>query len=159
MKFKYEYMTQTQLGQLFGVSSHKIGRWLVAIGLRTEDKRPSDGAHHGGFCTTAPSGTSGYRWVWNSQKTVQALQEAGHTLVSDAPSELVEPSALNGPFSISPTRSREILNADGSVAAVAMNKPAARIVARLLNTAHRHDMMERLAQQSQPTAPAEVPSF
>lgn len=152
-------MTQTQLGQLFGVSSHKIGRWLVAIGLRTEDKRPSDEAHHGSFCTTAPSGTSGYHWVWNSQKTVRALRDAGHALVSDAPPALVEPSALAGPFSISPTRTSEILNADGSVAVVAMNEPTARIVLSLLKTAHRHGVIERLVERSQPTASAMVSSF
>ena len=27
--FRFPYMTLTQLGQLFGVSSHQIGKWLV----------------------------------------------------------------------------------------------------------------------------------
>jgi hypothetical protein len=159
MKFKYKFLTQTQLGRLFGVSSHKIGGWLVEVSLRTEDKRPSDRAHHDGFCTTAPSGSTGYHWVWNSQKTVRALQEAGHALVSDAPSELVEPSVLNGPFSMSPTRTKEILNTDGSVAVSVMNEQSARIVLKLLNTSHRHGVIERLTKPPELTAAAMASSF
>ena len=29
MKFKYCLMTQTQLGQLFGATSHEVGKWLI----------------------------------------------------------------------------------------------------------------------------------
>ena len=159
MKFKYNFLTQTQLGRLFGVSSHKIGHWLIEAGLRTEDKRPSDRAHHDGFCTTAPSGSTGYHWVWNSQKTVKALQDAGHTVVSDAPAELVEPSILNGPFSVSSSRTKEILNADGSVAVSVMNEQSADIVLKLLNTSHRHGVIERLTKPSELTAPAMASSF
>ena len=39
--FRFPYMTLTQLGQLFGVSSHQIGKWLRAMGLRTNENRPS----------------------------------------------------------------------------------------------------------------------
>ena len=149
MKFKFKYMTQTQLGKLYGVSSHKIGQWLVAAGLRSTDKRPSCEAHNDGFCTTGPSGTNGYHWVWHSEKTVRALQDNGHFVIADAPPELIEQTVLNGPFHAG--KGKEILNGDGSVAITAMNAESTRIVLKLLNMAHRHGVIERMAH-----APAEA---
>ena len=31
MKFTYPHMTQTDLGKMFGVTSHKIGQWLNPV--------------------------------------------------------------------------------------------------------------------------------
>jgi hypothetical protein len=36
-----EFATMKKIGRLFGVSSHVIGRHLVALGYRTPNKRPS----------------------------------------------------------------------------------------------------------------------
>ena len=33
--FRFEYMTLTQIGKIFGVSSQQVGKWLVQIDLRT----------------------------------------------------------------------------------------------------------------------------
>ena len=46
-----EFTTMREIGKQFGVSSHVIGRWLVEIGLRTQDKEPSREALAGGYCT------------------------------------------------------------------------------------------------------------
>jgi hypothetical protein len=35
------YLTQRQLGVEYGVSSHEIGKWLIAGGLRDKSGRPS----------------------------------------------------------------------------------------------------------------------
>lgn len=150
MKFKFQYMTQTQLGKLYGVSSHKIGQWLVAAGLRSQDKRPSVEAHDGGFCTTGPSGTNGYHWVWHSEKTVRALQNKGHFVIADAPPELVEQPILNGPFRSG--TGKEILNGDGSLAITTMNVESAHIVLRVLNMAHRHGVIERMTTATKPAS-------
>jgi hypothetical protein len=54
VKIKYKCLTQTQLGSLFGASSHEVGKWLVEVGLRDKKtKKPTDAAHRGGFCETA----------------------------------------------------------------------------------------------------------
>lgn len=142
MRFKYKYLTQTQLGQLFGVSSHVIGDWLTLIGLRDKKtKKPSREAHRGGYCETAPSGSSGYHWAWQAEKTVAALTEAGHELVEGLPDDLVYPPALEGPFTV---RDKLVLNASGETAFRAGMNLHAEIVTKLLNAAHRHGMLAKL---------------
>lgn len=74
-----EYASQTELGKLFGVSSHKIGKWLIECGLRTQTKKPSNTAFEHGYVDQRPSTQPGtYFWVWNKEKTVALLTEAGH---------------------------------------------------------------------------------
>jgi len=60
MKTEYKNLNQTELGKLFGVSSHVLGDWLVDIGLRTSDKKPSAGAFSEGFVEQADNGRGGY---------------------------------------------------------------------------------------------------
>src|SRR5688572_198646 len=112
MKFLYRLLSQSQLGELFGVSSHKIGDWLVQCGLRNEQsKKPTPKAHQEQYCDTAPSRNGQYCWAWNAEKTVAALVDAGHRLVPNPPQELIEPAQLHGPFSIQKV-------ADGTAAVV-----------------------------------------
>lgn len=60
-----EFSTLTELGKLFGVSSHSIGRWLIECGLRTPGKKPSRKAFEDGLVRQAPTGRgAGYFWVW-----------------------------------------------------------------------------------------------
>jgi hypothetical protein len=138
--YRYKLMTQTQVGKLFGVSSHVVGRWLVEIGLRNDRGRPSLQAHQGGYCETAPSHGSGYHWAWHAEKTVTALEAAGHRRVSPAPVELVEPPRLLGPFT---TRQGEggqieVVGADGNVGVLVSGERNANSVVALMNLAHRH---------------------
>lgn len=44
-----EFLSQTELGQIFGVSSHRMGKWLVDLGLRYKNKKPSRPAFENGF--------------------------------------------------------------------------------------------------------------
>jgi hypothetical protein len=99
-KYRYEFMNLTQLGELFGGSSHQVGSWLVTIGLRTEDKRPSKKAFDDFYVTEGPSRGQGYNWVWNSVKTAAAFESAGHKRVFPAPLGLVTPAVLIGPFTL-----------------------------------------------------------
>jgi hypothetical protein len=74
-----QHLSLTELGHLFGVSSHVMGRWLKAIGLRTADNQPSDRAFQEGYVTQRPSRNPGtFYWVWNLPKTIDALTKAGH---------------------------------------------------------------------------------
>jgi hypothetical protein len=81
MTNEYPFVNQTILGEMFGATSHQVGKWLEDIGLR-ENKKPSWKAHQGGFVQTAPTGRAEgrYYFVWEKQKTVAALIEAGHSL-------------------------------------------------------------------------------
>jgi hypothetical protein len=52
MKLRYEYLNLGQLGEVFGTTSHQVGRWLTKIGLRYESangKKPSRDAYSGGY--------------------------------------------------------------------------------------------------------------
>ena len=145
MKIKYNYLTQTQLGSLFGATSHEIGRWLVELGLRDQkSKKPTNEAHRGGYCETAPSGQVGYHWVWHAQKTVAALREHGHRLSETLPGELVTPPELTGPFLVEPGAGRHVLNNEGEVVVQTTSDRNAQIILRLLNAAHRSGALERI---------------
>ena len=68
---------QTDLGKLYNVLSHGMGRWLVAAGLRTADKKPSTKAFQGRFDSRRDSTQPGtYYWVWQAEMTMLALQES-----------------------------------------------------------------------------------
>jgi hypothetical protein len=137
--FKYQVMTLSQLGSLFGVTSHKVGKWLMDIGLRTTEGRPSRRAHQEKFVETAPSRNQGYVWAWHAESTVAALEEAGHRRVSPAPLDLVEPPALVAPFSLRPAEGGacDLVSADGGVAVRVWGSQNAEQVRRLLDLAGR----------------------
>lgn len=146
MKFTYKHMSQTQLGELFGVTSHKIGQWLKDLGLRDESGRPTEEAHEGRFCKQAPSGPTGYHWVWDSQKTVAAFLEDQKLLIPNPPQNLVAPTILNGPFSVRKSAGPEFVieNGDGSASVWANNQMTADVVAKILNLAHDKGVIDRL---------------
>lgn len=137
MKFRFETLTQRQLGLLFDVSSHVIGDWLEQVGLRDEQtKKPTREAHMEGYCEQVMNGT-GYFWSWRSQPTVERLIASGHQLVLELPESIVVPPALNGPFRLSAQKSNCVLNDDGSLAAMATSKRNAEMILKLLQCGHR----------------------
>jgi hypothetical protein len=73
-----DYLTMKELGRLFGVSSHVVGKKLKEAGLRTADGRPTKAAFNGGFCSQrwAPY-MAGYCWAWANETTLRALEDAG----------------------------------------------------------------------------------
>ena len=78
-----EYQMMSRIGDHFGVSSHIIGRWLLALGLRVrrEDKKmiPSPKAYRLGLVIELPDVRNGYPdWLWHWKKTIALLEEAGH---------------------------------------------------------------------------------
>jgi hypothetical protein len=69
-----DYMTMTQIGKLYGVSSHKIGKWLRGLGLRDADGTPSAEAFNDNFVVQRPSRQPGtYFYVWNRALTTALL--------------------------------------------------------------------------------------
>jgi hypothetical protein len=75
-----EFCTMKEIGQLFGVTSHVIGKKLKEIGLRTKDGKPSHAAFNGGFCDQRwTTDSANYCWAWEKTKTVEALEQCGFT--------------------------------------------------------------------------------
>jgi len=148
MKFKYEFLSLTQVGEVFGTTSHKVGRWLAQIGLRYESKqglKPSRDAYAGGFVKDVPSRNQGYCYAWHTEKTVKALVEAGHKVAIQPGHDLLAPCRLNGPFRCRPNAQigHEIVNADGTVAVCVTGEDNAQFLTRLLNLADKHGVVVR----------------
>ena len=143
--YRFEYMTQTQIGELFGVSPRKIGKWLAALELRTEKNKPSRLAFDGGFVKQGPSRGDGYNWVWHSVKTVAALEKARHRRIFNPPLGLVDPVLLNGPFRTreNSRNSIDLVNGDGSVAIVVSGHRNAEFLVSLLNLADEKGVIGR----------------
>lgn len=143
--FRFKFMSLSQLGEVFGVSNQQVGKWLVQLGLRTSDNKPSAEAFQGGYVEQMPSRNQGYTWSWHSEKTVAALEAAGHLRVLNPPSELVQPPALKGPFSLRKNGdgTHQIVSTDGAVAVAVAGEGNAAFVKKLLNAAQKVGMIER----------------
>lgn len=143
-KYRFEYMTLTQLGELFGVSSQQVGKWLASMGLRT-DNRPSRKAFDGHFVREGPSRNQGYNWVWNSGMTVAAIESAGHRRVFPAPLGLVTPAVLIGPLTLrhSADGNFRIENKDGEPVLMGQGEKNGAVLLRVLEAADRHAVFQR----------------
>lgn len=146
MKFRYEFISLTQIGELFGVSNQKVGKWLVMLGLRTTANKPSREAFGGGYVDTGPSRNQGFNYVWHSERTVTALTAAGHNVAVHPACELLAPCQLNGPFEVRTNKSFgfEIVNGDGTVAVWVRGRKNAKFVSDLLNIAQRNGVVTRV---------------
>ena len=128
------YMTQTELGVVFGATSHEIGKWLTDIDLR-HDKQPSQRAFAEGFVAQAPLDNGGSFYKWDADKTIKALENAGHRRKTPVSSEKIA-----GPFTAekSSMNGYEILNGNGTVAIWVTGQWNAETVTALLNLAYKH---------------------
>lgn len=138
----YETLTQTQLGMLFGESSHVVGRWLKELGLRLPNGKPSPRAIEAGWVTTCSDGPVSFP-VWSKDKVVAALERAGHRRQGSDPQApaptLSTTITLVGPFS---TRQESedgwaIVGGDGIVSQWLRGRANAVFVTDLLNLAHK----------------------
>jgi hypothetical protein len=148
MTFRFKHLSQTQLGELFGVTSHTVGKWLKNLGLRDEAGSPTKKAHDGRFCKQTIAGDKGSLWVWESVNTVAALKDAGHPILLNPPQSLVSPAILNGPFTVQSMAESicVIANGDGSDCIRVNNPMTAEVVARILNLAHEKGVIDRMCQ-------------
>ncbi|MBY0522779.1 MAG: hypothetical protein K2R98_05255 [Gemmataceae bacterium] len=73
-----EFATMREIGRLFGVTNHTIGRKLKELGLRTPDGKPSSEAFSRGLVEQKwTDDHKHYCWVWHIAKTVPLLEKAG----------------------------------------------------------------------------------
>jgi hypothetical protein len=80
-----EYLSMKEIGALYGVSSHVVGRALKDAGLRTPEGKPSSRAFEEDAVTQRHSDDGDtYFWIWDVAKVTPILERAGLTRVSDA---------------------------------------------------------------------------
>jgi hypothetical protein len=73
---EYEFVTLTYLGRLYGVSSHKVGKWLKGLGLRTDAGQPSERAFQQGLVERWESTQPGtYFYAWHQSKVTKLLAD------------------------------------------------------------------------------------
>lgn len=129
------FTTMTEIGKLFGESSHTIGNWLVDVGLRTAEKKPSRKAFAGGYVKQLPTpgNPEGYFWGWHRLKTVFALEMAGHVQLAHHPT-----GRLVGPFELlrSGSDGFEVTSSDGGTAVFVLGEANAKAILKLMNAAH-----------------------
>ncbi len=95
MKFKKQLLNQSELGEIFGVTSHEMGRWLTDLGLRCDAKRTvTRKAIDGGYCKIASAQLSYTNYGWVPDAVVAALVCVGRKPLMPPPSHLV----MNAPL-------------------------------------------------------------
>jgi hypothetical protein len=74
-----------EIGRLFGITSHKVGKKLKKVGLRTPQGRPSQRAFEEGYVQQrwGFERQEIYNWTWHKDKTIALLEEAGFERVED----------------------------------------------------------------------------
>lgn len=83
---KYEFTTPTRIGKLFGVSHHRIGKWLDELDLRyhiSGTAYPTPKAIDQGLAKWKSLQYGGY-YLWHLKKTVAVLRQAGHQTTNEA---------------------------------------------------------------------------
>ena len=76
-RFRDIWVNQTELGQHFGMSAIAIGKKLREIGLRTEQKEPTERAQNEGYCRFAPMKDGTPFYLWNKEKVATLLRGSG----------------------------------------------------------------------------------
>ena len=82
---KTEYLSMKEIGAIYNVSSHRIGKILKDCGLRTPGGKPSDRAFQEKFVTQRHSDDGEtYFYVWDVAKVTPILERAALKKVADA---------------------------------------------------------------------------
>lgn len=83
-----EYITMKEIGVIFGVSSHVVGRKLKELGYRTPDNRPSAAAFSANLVKQKfTDDLTNYLWAWHTARTVSILENDG--LIRSLPHEVI----------------------------------------------------------------------
>ncbi len=84
LRFRDLWVNQTELGQHFGMSAVAIGKKLREVGLRTEQKEPSERAKTEGYCRFTPMKDGTPFYLWNKEKVAGLLRESGMSQLSES---------------------------------------------------------------------------
>lgn len=73
-----EFWTMKQIGAVFGVSSHVVGRKLKELGCRTSEGKPSAEAFNKKLVQQKfTDDLADYLWAWDRDRTIRLLEGAG----------------------------------------------------------------------------------
>lgn len=81
-RFRDIWVNQTELGRHFGISAVAIGKKLCEVGLRTEQKEPTERAKTEGYCRLTPMKDGTPFYLWNKAKVAALLRESGMSQLS-----------------------------------------------------------------------------
>jgi hypothetical protein len=76
-RFRDIWVNQTELGRHFGMSAVAIGKKLCEVGLRTEQKDPTERAKTEDYCRFTPMKDGTPFYLWNKEKVAALLRESG----------------------------------------------------------------------------------
>jgi len=68
------WMSQTELGMLYGESCQVIGKWLKEVGWRCDDGTPSQEAFLTGMVSKRESRNNGYFYVWSMHNAIEIFE-------------------------------------------------------------------------------------
>jgi hypothetical protein len=132
----FEYLGQGQLGQLFGVSSQQVGRWLIELRLRGP-REPSEESLANGLAKVVANDDVIF-FSWHKERVIELLRKAGHRLASE-PETPPLPTKLVGPFAARRSDEDgdgfEIADSDGMVAVWTRGETLAAKLAKLMTLA------------------------
>lgn len=137
----WDYLAQGQIGQMLGVSSHEIGRWLFKLGLRNR-KGPSEEALATKLAKPVENGPAGF-YCWQKERIVELLVNAGcgGKISKDGPADQPTP-VLKGPYFCRPSGEGgdgyEIVSGNGTVGIWTRGQGNAQRLTALLNLAYEH---------------------
>lgn len=142
MREQYEFVTQTQIGKHFGVSSHDIGKWLVKVGLR-EGSWPSEKAKWDGLVKKIDANGKVF-FAWHRERTISELERHGYRRLAQ---ELDQPADDKPLFGVTPLEGEmfEIIGPTDKVSIRTTEKVAAEELVRVLNLAAKCGKLASLA--------------
>lgn len=140
-----EYESLTDLAKRYDTTSHQLGRWLAALGLRVVGGKPTQKAWELGLVKAAPTnrGEGDHLfYLWHVEKTM-ALLAGHHHAQADQQHDAVETNLLVGPFShrLSGTSGCEILNGNGEVFCWITGEKAAKYIVKVLNLLDKYNKL------------------
>jgi hypothetical protein len=133
----FEFVTQTQLGKIFGVGSKVMGKWLTKIGLRDGEHDPTKEALQGGYCKLFRNDRDIVFFVWHRNKTIEALKAGGYDPMCEQP-ETILATGLVGPFSLYQTSEDgfQVRNGDTTCCLFVRGARVGKQLVALLNHVH-----------------------
>ena len=69
-----QYLTMRQIGKLFGVSSHVVGRKLKEVGLRDAEGHPTERAKESGYTKTVFVEERFSLTLWHQERALAVLR-------------------------------------------------------------------------------------
>lgn len=140
MKYRHKYMPMKAIGELFGITSHQLGKLLIKIGLREKDGKPSNRAYNERFIEQRFFNMC-YTNYWHTEQTIAELLKDGLKLIPNPPMEYIdEYDPVEPPFSFQKNNCNgyAIMNKNGSTVFTAYCEEDAIGLVKYLNAGSKY---------------------